>query len=144
MNTQAWPGGRCCEGRPVELRVACQGNYREARSIALMPGFEATLSYSVQVLPKHSHLRCCERTKCNSVHNILKLSVSHHNHMRCCERMKCKSDHNILTQCHNVVICAVVNERNATRFTTFLNSQCHNVVICAVVTGRNATRFTTF
>jgi hypothetical protein len=69
MNTQAWPGGRCCERRPVELRVACQGNYREARSIALMAGFEASLSYSVQVLPKHSHLRSCERTRCKSVHN---------------------------------------------------------------------------
>jgi hypothetical protein len=63
MNTQAWPGFRCCKGRPAVLRVACQGNYREARSIALMPGFEATLSYSVQVLPKHSHLHSCERTE---------------------------------------------------------------------------------
>ena len=71
MNTQAWPGGRCCERLPVEPRVACQGNYREARSIALMAGFEASLSYGVQVLRKRSHLRACERVKCKSVHNIL-------------------------------------------------------------------------
>ena len=71
MNTQAWPGGRCCERLPVEPWVACQGNYREARSIALMAGFEASLSYGVQVLRKRSHLRACERMKCKSVHNIL-------------------------------------------------------------------------
>lgn len=63
MNTQAWPGFRCCEGRPAVLRVACEGNYREARSIALMPGFEEALSYGVQVLPKHSHLHSCDRAE---------------------------------------------------------------------------------
>jgi hypothetical protein len=72
MNTQAWPGGLCCEGRPVELRVACHGNYGEARSIALMPGLQAALSYSVQALPKRSHWRSCERAGFSSVHNILK------------------------------------------------------------------------
>ena len=48
----------------MEPRVACQGNYREARSIALMAGFEASLSYGVQVLRKRSHLRACEQMKC--------------------------------------------------------------------------------